>query len=154
MNILVLCTGNSARSILLEAILADLGYDSFSAGSKPAGQVHPEALKTLARHGIVANAPRSKSWDEFAGPDAPVMDLVVTVCGNAAGETCPVLPAKDGVAPARAHWGVDDPAAADPAKQPDAFKTAFQILRRRALAFDALPDKRAVAALAAIGNLS
>ena len=153
MNILVLCTGNSARSILLEAILADLGYDSFSAGSKPAGKVHPVSLETLARHGIAAKAPRSKSWDEFAGADAPRLDLVVTVCGNAAGEVCPIWPVKDGVAPARVHWGVDDPAAARRQDQPDAFETAFQILRHRALAFDALPDKCDLAALTAIGDL-
>ena len=153
MNILVLCTGNSARSILLEAILADLGYNSFSAGSRPAGQVHPVALETLERHGITPKHPRSKSWDEFAGPDAPEMDLVITVCGNAAGETCPVWPAKDGVVPLRTHWGVEDPAAASPKDQPGAFETAFQVLRRRALAFDALDDKRDRRALAAIGTL-
>ncbi len=154
MNILVLCTGNSARSILLEAVLADLGYNSYSAGSKPAGAVHPVALETLARHGVDVDAPRSKSWDEFAEADAPVMDLVVTVCGNAAGETCPVWPARGGVVPLRAHWGVSDPAAALPEDQLDAFETAFQMLRRRAVAFDALPDKRDLAALSTIGEFS
>jgi protein-tyrosine-phosphatase len=153
MNILVLCTGNSARSILLEAVLADLGYNSYSAGSKPAGAVHPVALTTLKRHDVKVDAPRSKSWDEFAQVDAPVMDLVVTVCGNAAGETCPVWPAKDGVAPLRIHWGVEDPAAAPEADQPEAFETAFQILRRRAVAFDALADKRDEAALSKLGQL-
>lgn len=152
MNILVLCTGNSARSIMLEAILDDLGYNSFSAGSRPAGLVHPVALETLSHHGIAPMAPRSKSWDEFA--EAPAMDLVVTVCGNAASEVCPIWPARNGVAPIRTHWGVDDPAAAAPDKQPQAFEDAFQILRRRAEAFHVLADTQDTTALAQIGELS
>ena len=151
MNILVLCTGNSARSILLEAILANLGFNSHSAGSKPTGTVHPIALETLKRHGIATEDPSSKSWDVFAEDGAPEMDLVITVCGNAAGETCPMWPG----APQRAHWGVEDPAAAALEDQPEAFETAFQILSRRAQAFAALPqDKRSSAELAAIGALA
>jgi len=150
MNILVLCTGNSARSILLEAILGDLGFNSYSAGSKPAGQVHPVALDTLNRHGIAIEAPTSKSWDVFAEPDAPKMDLVVTVCGNAANETCPVWPGT----PLRAHWGVEGPAAASPDVQPEAFETAYQILNRRAQAFALLPqDQQTPDALAQIGQI-
>ncbi|MEM7473198.1 MAG: arsenate reductase ArsC [Pseudomonadota bacterium] len=150
MNILVLCTGNSARSILLEAILADMGYSSFSAGSKPAGQVHPVALTTLASHGIIPNGPRSKSWDEFEKASGLEMQLVITVCGNAANETCPVWFG----APMQVHWGVEDPAAAAPEEQTDAFETAFQILKRRAEAFHALPEAdRTKEALAQIGTL-
>lgn len=152
MNILVLCTGNSARSILLEAVLADLGYSSFSAGSQPAGKVHPVALDTLQRLGLTPRDPRSKSWDEFAAPGAPEMALVITVCGNAANEVCPVWPG----APMQVHWGVEDPAAAAPEDQPRAFEDAYQILRRRAEAFHALParDKSDRKSLMAIGDLA
>ncbi len=111
MNILVLCTGNSARSILLEAMLnARWGgrLAAFSAGSRPKGEVHPAALALLARKGLATGALRSRSWGEFARPDAPRMDAVITVCAAAAAETCLLWP---GV-PVRAHWGVDDPAAA------------------------------------------
>lgn len=138
MNILVLCTGNSARSILLEALL---GQDaagritSFSAGSQPAGQVHPEAIALLGGKGFDLSGARSKSWDEFGAADAPVMDCVITVCGSAAAETCPLWPG----APVRAHWGVEDPAAASPAEAPAAFAEAFEILQRRAAAFLAAP---------------
>ncbi|MCY4335729.1 MAG: arsenate reductase ArsC [Litoreibacter sp.] len=150
MNILVLSTGNSARSILLEAILTDLGYSSFSAGSKHAGQVHPVALSTLAKHGIKPDNPRSKSWDEFEEASGLEMHLVITVCGNAANETCPVWFG----APMQVHWGVEDPAAAAPENQEEAFETAFQILNLRAQAFHALPeDKRTAEALAQIGTL-
>lgn len=138
MNILVLCTGNSARSILLEALLRDLGaarLNVFSAGSQPAGRVHPGALARLAQQGHATEGFRSKSWDEFAAQDAPEMDLVITVCGSAAAETCPLWPGT----PMRAHWGVEDPAAADPADQDVAFASAYAILRRRAEAFCALP---------------
>lgn len=135
MNILVLCTGNSARSILLESILnrhgAADGIGAFSAGSKPAGQVHPQSLRLLAERGYATEGLRSKSWDEFAGPDAPVMDAVITVCGSAAGETCPFWPG----APIRAHWGVEDPAAAAVPDQPQAFELAYRILLARANAF-------------------
>jgi len=108
MNILVLCTGNSARSILLESILShcsDGRICAYSAGSKPAGRVNPAALAQLAAVGLPDSGYRSKTWDEFATLDAPVMDLVVTVCGNARDETCPVWLG----APLSAHWGVDDP---------------------------------------------
>ena len=152
MNILVLCTGNSARSILLESILNHDGAGrvrAFSAGSQPAGRVHPQSLALLGALAHDTRSARSKSWDEFAGPNAPKMDAVITVCGSAAGETCPIWPG----APIRAHWGVEDPAAASPKDQPGAFETAFQVLRRRALAFDALDDKRDRRALAAIGTL-
>lgn len=158
MNILVLCTGNSARSILLEAILnrdgAKRGIRAFSAGSRPAGQVHPEALRLLDAEGYPTTGLRSKSWDEFAAPGAPAMDLVITVCGSAAGEACPIWPGT----PLRAHWGVDDPAAAAPADQPAAFTEAFATLRTRARAFLAMerpPADRAIylAELARIGTL-
>ncbi|WP_347309807.1 arsenate reductase ArsC [Defluviimonas sp. SAOS-178_SWC] len=138
MNILVLCTGNSARSILLEAILNRDGAGrvlAFSAGSKPAGRVHPRSLALLAAKGFDTAGLRSKSWDEFAGPDAPAMDLVITVCGSAAGETCPMWPG----APLRAHWGVEDPASTADADAPAAFEAAFSALNARAARFLGLP---------------
>lgn len=142
MNILVLCTGNSARSILLEAILnrfgADQGIRAWSAGSHPAGRVHPQSLALLTEKGFPTAALRSKSWDEFATPDAPRMDAVITVCSAAAGETCPFWPG----APVRAHWGVEDPAAAPAERQREAFAEAFDILSGRAAAFLALPSER------------
>lgn len=135
MNILVLCTGNSARSILLEAILnrlgGPLGISAYSAGSHPAGRVHPCSLALLAEKSYSTNRLRSKSWDEFAALDAPIMDAVITVCGSAASETCPMWP---GV-PVRAHWGVEDPAASAEVDWPTAFAHAYGILWRRAEAF-------------------
>ena len=134
MNILVLCTGNSARSILLEFLLNDLGQgrvQAYSAGSQPAGKVHPQSLTLLGSMGHDLSQARSKSWDEFAGEDAPEMDAVITVCGSAASETCPIWPG----APVRAHWGVEDPAAAPASQWATAFQTAHDILRRRAEAF-------------------
>ncbi|MBV1863322.1 MAG: arsenate reductase ArsC [Rhodobacteraceae bacterium] len=139
MNILVLCTGNSARSILLESILrVESGGEitAFSAGSHPVGQVNPAALKLLARKNHPTVGLRSKSWDEFALNGAPTMDLVITVCGNAEAEICPIWPG----APRRAHWGVDDPAAVVGSQdQIDAaFEAAYAELRSKALAFLAL----------------
>ncbi len=156
-NILVLCTGNSARSILAEAILNRDGagrVQAFSAGSNPTGRVHPGALALLARRGLPVTGWRSKSWDEFAAPGAPAMDLVITVCASAAGETCPIWP---GV-PLRAHWGIDDPAAA-PADQIDlAFQIAYHRLSARinaflALPFETIPGNVLIGQLAAIGEM-
>lgn len=138
LNILVLCTGNSARSILLERILSERSQGrirAFSAGSQPAGRVHPTALALLASKGFSVDGLRSKSWDEFGGEDAPAMDAVITVCGSAAGETCPFWPG----APVRAHWGVPDPAAAPSSELETAFDAAFAALSARAEALFALP---------------
>jgi len=141
-NVLFLCTGNSARSILAEAILNRRGGDkfrAFSAGSDPKGQVNPHALALLARLGFPTGALRSKSWDEFSMPDRPQLDFVFTVCDNAANEVCPILPGQ----PMTAHWGIPDPAAAegDAAKIDAAFKDAFLTLERRIELFAALPVK-------------
>ena len=141
-NVLVLCTGNSARSILGEMLFNHLGQGrvkAYSAGSKPAGRVNPVALETLAKHGIPCEGARSKSWDEFnagAVPPAPTFDFIFTVCGNAAAEPCPVWPGH----PATAHWGIDDPAHVEPLEaRRAAFETAYQELKRRVEAFLALP---------------
>ncbi|WP_299843875.1 arsenate reductase ArsC [uncultured Roseovarius sp.] len=133
MNILVLCTGNSARSILLESIFNTYGAGrvrAWSAGSKPTGVVHPQSLKLLGKLSHDITSARSNSWDEFASPDAPAMDLVITVCGSAADEECPIWPG----APLRAHWGVDDPAAVPPKDWENAFSVAYETLERRARA--------------------
>lgn len=140
MNILVLCTGNSARSILGEVILGRLGagrVTAFSAGSQPKGAVHPGALRLLAARGIDAGGLHSKSWNTFTGPDAPQIDLVITVCGSAAGEACPIFPGT----PLRAHWGLPDPAAVtgDDAEVDAAFAQTWDWLTMRAEAFLALP---------------
>lgn len=138
MNILVLCTGNSARSILLESILthhSQMRIQGYSAGSKPAGKVHPQSLKLLHENDFPTAHLRSKSWDEFGGDDAPAMDVVITVCGSAAGETCPFWAG----APIRVHWGVEDPAAAPEADWEEAFQTAYDKLHKRAEALFALP---------------
>jgi arsenate reductase len=138
-NVLVLCTGNSARSILGEALFNHLGggrIRAFSAGSQPSGQVNPVALETLERHGVPLPEARSKSWDEFAGPGAPAIDFILTVCASAAGETCPIWPGH----PTTAHWGIDDPAHIEPmAARRAAFERAFQLLRQRIEAFVRLP---------------
>lgn len=140
-NILFLCTGNSARSILSEAYMnhAAAGrWRAFSAGSTPTGRVNPFALQTLAAHGIAApQDARSKSWDEFAAPDAPLMDAVVTVCDNAAGEVCPVWPARDGQRPRKIHWSFPDPAAIEGSddEKRTAFETVFADIRAHIDAF-------------------
>lgn len=129
-NVLFLCTGNSARSILAEALLNRDGggrFRAFSAGSFPKGTVHPMALALLRDKGFPVAGLRSKSWDEFAGAGAPVLDLVVTVCDNAAGEVCPVWPGH----PARAHWGIADPAAVEGERQRAAFEEAYRLLETR-----------------------
>jgi len=132
MNILVLCTGNSARSILLESILNEAGrtdITAYSAGSTPTGQVHPQSISLLTELGHDTSNARSKSWDAFATSDAPLMDIVITVCGNAAGETCPIWPSGPSGEPIRTHWGVEDPAAAAPEVWKDAFQTAYDQLK-------------------------
>ena len=131
MNILVLCTGNSARSILLESILNSTSQGrvtAYSAGSAPAGRVHPQSLTLLARIGHDTSEVRSKSWDEFEGTDAVVMDVVITVCDSAANETCPMWPG----APLQSHWGVSDPAAAPEHAWEPAFEEAYATLAHRA----------------------
>ncbi len=138
LNFLVLCTGNSARSILLEHILThDSGgrIQAYSAGSQPTGRVHPQSLTLLAERGYDTNGARSKSWDEFGVDGAPEMDAVITVCGSAADETCPIWPG----APVRAHWGVEDPAKAAQPEWATAFETAYAALNARAEALFALP---------------
>ena len=139
-TVLVLCTGNSARSILGEALFNHLGAGrirAFSAGSMPKGQVHPTSLKVLGDAGISIDGLRSKSWEEFAGPDAPKMDFVFTVCDNAAGEACPIWPGQ----PMTAHWGVEDPVAVQGSheEQRRAYANAFMVLRNRLSMFAALP---------------
>ena len=158
-NVLILCTGNSARSILGEAILAKRGAGriaAYSAGSKPKGAPHHGALRLLARKGIDPSAFRSKSWDEFAGPGAPRIDLAITVCGNAAGEACPVFMG----APLKAHWGLPDPAddVGDDATVDAAFERTWRLLDMRvaallALPFESMARDQFKAALAEIGAM-
>ena len=142
-NVLVLCTGNSARSILGEVLFNVLGKERFSAhsaGSKPTGQVNPFALELLRQQGFGTKGLRSKSWDEFAAPGAPEFDFIFTVCDNAAGEACPVWPGK----PFTAHWGIPDPAAVtgdDEAKRA-AFRKAADQLARRIQLFMSLPIEK------------
>ncbi len=130
-QVLFLCTGNSARSILAEAILNSRGGGRFraqSAGSHPTGTVNPGALETLARMGLDTTGLRSKSWDEFAGPDAPTFDCVITVCDAAAAETCPLWPGQ----PVTAHWSLPDPAAiGDDVERAQAFRDTYAALGRR-----------------------
>ena len=139
-NVLFLCTGNSARSILAESILRKDGagrFRSFSAGSTPKGAVHPMALRVLNEGGYPIDGMRSKSWQEFAGAGAPAMDFVFTVCDNAAGEACPVWPGQ----PMTAHWGIEDPAAVEGTdlEKQAAFLTAFRYMKNRIGAFINLP---------------
>ncbi|MEA2992280.1 MAG: hypothetical protein QOD40_1200 [Alphaproteobacteria bacterium] len=141
-RVLFLCTGNSARSVLAEAILNHVGagkFHAFSAGSQPKGSVHPQTIRLLEKLGYDAANLRSKSWDEFAKPDAPPFDFIFTVCDNAAGESCPVWPGK----PATAHWGIPDPAEAKgtDAEIGVAFADAYRMLAQRISAFTALPIK-------------
>lgn len=142
-NVLFLCTGNSARSIIAESVLRKLGGDhfrAFSAGSHPKGAVHPLALELLAGNGLSTDGLRSKPWDEFASADAPKLDFVFTVCDNAAGEVCPVWPGQ----PVTAHWGVPDPAEApgnDEARR-RAFSNACHMLTNRIRLFTSLPLER------------
>jgi arsenate reductase len=129
-NVLFLCTGNSARSILAESILNKDGggrFRAFSAGSFPKGAVHPMAVEVLGSLGFPTDGLRSKSWDEFAAPGAPQIDFIFTVCDNAAGESCPYWPGH----PMTAHWGIEDPASVEGEGQRDAFVTALRYLRNR-----------------------
>ena len=140
-NVLILCTGNSARSILGEALINHHGvgrFRAYSAGSKPAGKVNPLALRVLEERGVPAAGLRSKSWDEFAAPGAPRMDMVITVCDNAAGETCPLWPGT----PARAHWGLADPAAVtgDEARRLAAFRDTLKQVEARVARLVELKD--------------
>jgi arsenate reductase len=148
-NVLFLCTGNSARSIMAETILNRKGqpaFTAYSAGSHPSGRVHPQALRQLELAHLPTNGLRSKNWDEFAKPGTPRMDFVFTVCDNAAKEVCPVWPGQ----PMTAHWGVPDPAAAEGTSEQveRAFREAFMILERRISLLLCLPmaslDKLAI----------
>ena len=137
-NVLFLCTGNSARSIMAEAALNRLGegrFKAYSAGSHPTGRVHPYALDLLQHLNHPTAGLRSKSWDEFAAPGAPRIDFIFTVCDAAAGETCPVWPGR----PITAHWGLEDPARIDGSEQSAAFERALAYLRNRISLFLALP---------------
>ncbi|MEQ1492282.1 MAG: arsenate reductase ArsC [Terricaulis sp.] len=138
-NVLFLCTGNSARSVIAEAILNRVGagkFRAYSAGSMPKGEVHPETLALLKRLNYDTSAFRSKSWDEFAQPSAPPLDFVFTVCDNAAGEVCPIWPGQ----PMTAHWGIPDPAAAtgSPVDIARAFANAYGAMQNRIAIFTSL----------------
>lgn len=158
LNVLFLCTGNSARSILAEALMNHWGagrFRAYSAGSQPAGKVNPCAVTLLEEMGMTDYQGRSKSWNEFSGPDAPAMDLIFTVCGSAAAETCPVWPGH----PASAHWGTEDPAAVRGSEsvKMDAFRHAFRVLQHRVklcvdLPLERLGPEERKAALSAIGS--
>jgi arsenate reductase (thioredoxin) len=148
-NVLFLCTGNSARSVMAEALLATIGkgrFRTFSAGSHPGGTVNPFAIEQIKATGYPIENLRSKSWDEFAGPDAPQMDFVITVCDNAAGEVCPFWPGH----PVSAHWGFEDPAAASGTDEEKraVFAKIFRQIMARVNSFASLPlpilDKHAI----------
>lgn len=139
-NVLFLCTGNSARSILAEAILNEMGkgrFKAFSAGSHPTGQINPTVFEFLSARGYATEALRSKAWDEFTAPGAPTLDFVFTVCDKAAGEACPVWPGQ----PVTAHWGIEDPAAVEGThlEKTRAVTEAYRILARRIELFLNLP---------------
>jgi len=139
-NVLFLCTGNSARSVIAESILRKDGaglFNAFSAGSRPKGAVNPFALRALAAYGYPTDGFRSKSWDEFAVPGAPQLDFVFTVCDAAAGEACPIWPGQ----PMTAHWGIEDPAVVEGSdiEKERAFNTAFRYLKNRISVFTSLP---------------
>ncbi|HEX7648776.1 MAG TPA: arsenate reductase ArsC [Noviherbaspirillum sp.] len=139
-NVLFLCTGNSARSIMAEALVTTMGkgrFRGFSAGSKPGGKVNPFAIEQVEKTGYSLDHLRSKSWDEFAAPDAPHMDFIITVCDNAAGEVCPVWPGH----PATAHWGFEDPAAVEGTDEQKraAFEKIFRQIMVRMNSFVGLP---------------
>jgi arsenate reductase len=139
-KVLFLCTGNSARSIMAEAILNHVGkgrFRAYSAGSHPAGKVNPLAVEQLKRSGFFAEGFRSKNWNEFSNPDAPQLDFVFTVCDNAAGEVCPIWPGQ----PMTAHWGIEDPASVEGSDEEKrhAFSNAFTQLNRRISIFTNLP---------------
>ena len=141
-NVLFLCTGNSARSVIAEAVLNQLGrgrFKAFSAGSMPTGSVNPHVLDLLQRNNMPTEGIRSKSWDEFASPDAPKLDFVFTVCDQAAGEVCPVWPGQ----PMTAHWGLEDPAQVEGEEaQQRAVKNVFMQLNRRIGIFTSLPFEK------------
>lgn len=141
-NVLFLCTGNSARSIMAEALATTLGAGrlrGFSAGSKPGGTVNPFAIEQVKKLGYPVDHLRSKSWDEFAAPDAPAMDFIITVCDNAAGEACPFWPGH----PATAHWGFEDPAAVEGTDEQKraAFEAICAQIRKKVEAFAGLPPQ-------------
>ena len=142
-NVLFICTGNSARSIMAEAMLNQLGagrFRGYSAGSHPAGKVNPHAIELLQRHHYPTDSLRSKNWDEFSAPDAPHMHFVLTVCDKAAGEVCPIWPGQ----PMSAHWGVADPAAVNGSLEDiqKAFRETFMILNRRITLLTTLPIEK------------
>jgi arsenate reductase (thioredoxin) len=159
-NVLVLCTGNSARSIMAEALINTMGrgrFQAYSAGSHPNGKVNPFAVEQIASTGYATDNLRSKSWDEYARPDAPQMDFIITVCDNAAGEVCPLWPGQ----PVSAHWGFEDPAAVEGTDETkrSAFDKVFRQIMRRVQLFVNLPmsmlDKIAIKReMQDIGNTS